>query len=409
MSPSRGSLRCTSLVRTYIRLFSSFALAAAAPSQADLIKYLDGGGAITGQTLKTVAYTLTVVANEEKVLVSCEYDGRRDAVGWIGWGTGTAMTDADLVVCWPNADGTWTLSHRTAPSTVMPTLVGQPHSADPAWDASGSLRIVPSLSSKEGKESRAVVTFERALRLGDEYEGKGSAYQLQRARNQPMVYAYGAENPKSPAQDAEITQHALTAMGATYLDLSVAFTESTEPIDPPLAPIKVCAGLTWTVVAPCGVLCARYARGKPGQTWTRFPWHFKVQGYLVTPLTLLALGAAVLAMQRKGGSNEVFAHKVIGFCFVGAVIVQDLLGLWSHLSHASSGAGRRSSRPPRAAQAWLHMFLGGALILTGFVQVHLGMVRYGVTSELVTYGYYGGISSILRGPPLRPVSPSSPP
>lgn len=94
MSPSRGSLRCTSLVCTYIRLFSSFALAAAAPSQADLLKYLGGGGAITGQTLKTVAYTLTVVANEEKVLVSCEYDGRRDAIGWIGWGTGTAMTDA---------------------------------------------------------------------------------------------------------------------------------------------------------------------------------------------------------------------------------------------------------------------------------------------------------------------------
>lgn len=66
----------------------------------------------------------------------------------------------------------------------MPTLVGQPHSADPASDPSGSLRIVPSLSSKEGKESPAVVTFERALRLGDEYEGKGSAYQLQRARNQ---------------------------------------------------------------------------------------------------------------------------------------------------------------------------------------------------------------------------------
>lgn len=33
-----------------------------------------------------------------------------------------------------------------------------------------------------------------------------------------MVYAYGAENPKSPAQDAEITQHALTAMGATCVE-----------------------------------------------------------------------------------------------------------------------------------------------------------------------------------------------
>jgi hypothetical protein len=33
---------------------------------------------------------------------------------------------------WPNSDGSWTLSHRTAPSTVLPTLVGPANSKDPS-------------------------------------------------------------------------------------------------------------------------------------------------------------------------------------------------------------------------------------------------------------------------------------
>lgn len=67
-------------------------LAAAAPTNADLIAYL--GGTATGQSLATVAYTLTVLANETSAVVSLKYDGEVGEVGWLGWGAGTAMTDA---------------------------------------------------------------------------------------------------------------------------------------------------------------------------------------------------------------------------------------------------------------------------------------------------------------------------
>lgn len=462
-------------------------LVAAAPTNADLIAYL--GGTATGQSLVTVAYTLTVLANETSAIVSLKFDGKVGEVGWLGWGAGTAMTDADIVICWPNSDGSWTLSHRSAPSTVLPTLVDPANSKDPSVDSSRSLRVVSSLTSKSASEAPAVVTWERPLKLPAGYKGKGSAFQLQKAINQPMIYANGPKNPGKAAQDADLAQHALDAMGGTYLDLSAAFTEKTAPIDPPVVPVKggsastagtptspqstsmgnastkiasgtaasgsgagttqatsaapggatpsggatlgaapsttengflsysnlilihaVCAGVAWTILAPCGVLCARYARGPPGTTLTRFPWHFNVQGYLTTPTTLAALGAVLMAVQAKGGdSGGTFAHKTIGFVFVGVLIFQDLLGLWSHLNYRPAGPGRPP--PPRAAGSWTHIFLGIALIVTGYYQVHLGMERYGISDALVTYGYYGSIglfalaylgsliSSMARGSP----------
>ena len=99
--------------------------------------------------------------------------------------------------------------------------------------------------------------------------------------------------------------------------------------------------------------------------------------------------------------------QTIGFVFVGVLIFQDLLGLWSHLNYRAPGPGRPP--PPRAAGSWIHILLGVSLIVTGvclylfrlsreskssfssvqYYQVFLGMERYGVSEELVTYGYYG--------------------
>ncbi|KAL7340970.1 hypothetical protein BJY59DRAFT_114638 [Rhodotorula toruloides] len=95
----------------------------------------------------------------------------------------------------------------------------------------------------------------------------------------------------------------------------------------------ICAGATWAILAPLGVLFARYARGPPGTTLTRFPWHFYMQGLVVAPLTLVAVG----------------------------------LALW----------------------AWLHMLLGVTLIVAGFVQVNLGLERYGITDGAIRWAYFG--------------------
>ncbi|BGP28819.1 hypothetical protein JCM10296v2_000555 [Rhodotorula toruloides] len=110
----------------------------------------------------------------------------------------------------------------------------------------------------------------------------------------------------------------------------------------------ICAGVTWAVLAPLGVLFARYARGPPGTTLTRLPWHFYMQGPVIAPLTLVAVGLALWAVSLKGGSDEtIYAHKAVGFGMAAGVVLQDLLGLWTHLSHAPRDTAVRLLAPSR--------------------------------------------------------------
>ncbi|GAA6047184.1 hypothetical protein JCM3770_006940 [Rhodotorula araucariae] len=415
MSPSRGAHR-----RSRARLVLVLLVApVAAVSNADLIKYL--GGTATGQTLNTAAYSLTMLANETGVLISLSVAKKLDEVGWVGWGRGTAMTDADILVLWPNpSSGAWTLSHRTASSTVMPTLVGSPADDDDVGgDASGQVRVVPALSSAHKDESPCVVTVERLLELkdADGYGGKDAT--LEKAVNQPVIYAYGTDNPGNSAQDTDLTQHALDAMGGTYVDLSAEFSVDTTAIDPPLSPVEgsspsggssaassgaqkgtsttkgssgttttssvdergdapsatgianaggsstgpsasssrgssTSSGAAWAFFAPLGALYARLGRGPMGPVL--FPLHFKQQGFITTPLTLVAVGLALWAVKVKGGSSLSYPHK--------------------------------------------------------FYQVHLGLARYGVSDKVIIWAFYGCIALftlLYAGSLLSSLAGSSPP
>ncbi|GAA5914207.1 hypothetical protein JCM8208_001518 [Rhodotorula glutinis] len=245
MSPSRGAAlrrraRCPPRLAVVLLVAAQARLASPAVLNSDLVDYL--GGTVTGQSLSTVAYQLTVVANETAVLVSLSVDKEMGEVGWLGVGRGTAMTDADILILWPSADSTWTLSHRTASSTVMPVLVGSPSPDGPSSDSSGQVRVVPALSSADKADKPCVVTFERLLTLedGDKYGGKEAG--LEKKANQPFIYAYGDANPGEAAQDTDLKQHAMSAMGGTYVDLSAMFTADSAPIDPPLSPVEVDEG-----------------------------------------------------------------------------------------------------------------------------------------------------------------------
>jgi len=47
-------------------------------------------------------------------------------LGWMAIGFGTKMADSAIVILWPNDDMSVTVSQRTAPSEVMPTLDANP-------------------------------------------------------------------------------------------------------------------------------------------------------------------------------------------------------------------------------------------------------------------------------------------
>ncbi|GAA6012580.1 hypothetical protein JCM11491_005441 [Sporobolomyces phaffii] len=436
----------------------------AAPSKRDMIEYL--GGTATGQTLQTVAYLLTVLSNETHALVSCEVDDEMSKVGWLGFGVGSTMSDADIVILWPNSDSSWTLSHRRATTTALPLLLGDTVTP-PHTDSTSLLAVVPALSSSSSDKSpTTVVTFSRPLEPDADGYTTAENYVLKREKNQGVIFAKGDANPRSDAQDAGLEQHALDAMGGTYVDLSVEFTAESEGIDAPLVPVTgesstlptgrpssssgsnataassstgtgdtdvtastsatgtrdvggagtgkstataagpsstssgsdskagelpystvikihaICAASAWLFVAPLGVLYARLARGPPGSTLFKFPWHFFQQTWIATPLTFGAVALAHYAARLKTTSSSASSgHKVLGYTFAALLAVQVVLGWWTHLSHGKSGQ-------PRALKAWFHIVIGVSLIGLGFVQVRLGMSKYGLTDSSYATGYW---------------------
>lgn len=140
---------------------------------------------------------------------------------------------------------------------------------------------------------------------------------------------------------------------------------------------------------------------------------------------------------EKGLSHPVSCHSIadnvprartrpgqtLGFAFVILLALQVALGWWTHESHEPSRPGE--DPPPRALKAWLHIVLGVGLLGIGvsftrtphlremsairkkadrveefenqkrlfqFVQVRLGMEKYGATDNKVyNMGYWGSV------------------
>ncbi|GAA5958423.1 hypothetical protein JCM3765_007872 [Sporobolomyces pararoseus] len=475
--PSRGS--CTSRTRrrysqAVIALSTVLNVVAAALSKQNLIDYL--GGSATGQTLTTVAYSLTVLSNETDVLVSCEIDEKMSEVGWLGFGVGSTMSDADIVILWPNSDSSWTLSHRRATTTAMPLLLGDVVTP-PQKDSTSLLSIVDSLSSSSSSDSPTIVTFSRPLNPSVDGYTTAANFELKREINQGVIFAKGDEDPGSEKQDSDLKQHSLDSMGGSYIDLSIEFEADSRAIDAPLTPVKgesstlpigggggssnsnsssestseassaptgksdsgdtskssngdgsksaatatgssstvgststnsgsstggpstsssisadggalsyanvikihaICAASAWLFFAPLGVLYARFGRGPPGTTLFRQTW-------ITAPLTFGAVGLAYYATTLKASTTK-SGHQTLGFTFAALLLLQIFLGWWTHESHELLKPGEPP--PARALKAWLHILIGISLIGLGFVQVRLGMIKYGATDKIYQLGYW---------------------
>ena len=106
-------------------------------------------------------------------------------------GFGTSMANAAMVIMWPNSDGSITLSQRSAPGEVMPTVdTSPPFIATPQ----------PSLSAPTGSTPKLAYTVSR--------NSTGT---------ENIIYAFGSTNPGSSAVDATLVQH--IAYGKGQLNL----------------------------------------------------------------------------------------------------------------------------------------------------------------------------------------------
>lgn len=105
---------------------ASTALAQSRVSQA-VTASLSNSTALRGQAVRLAAFNLQVVTNETSALVTFNLTRTAVAkVGWIGFGTGSRMSNSDMLVAWPTVSGrnvTWTLSQRTASKPFAVVIV----------------------------------------------------------------------------------------------------------------------------------------------------------------------------------------------------------------------------------------------------------------------------------------------
>lgn len=119
-------------------------------------------------------------------------------------GFGQSMTNSPMVIMWPNSDGSITLSQRTAPGEVMPTVDSSPPRVATAE---------PALSGLTGTNVKLAYTI---AANSDTTQG--------------IIWAYGTSRPSSAA-DASLVQH--IDSGFSRLDLTKTLASgSKDPTNP---------------------------------------------------------------------------------------------------------------------------------------------------------------------------------
>ena len=109
------------------------------------------------------------------------------APGWMGVGFGTAMGNAPMVILWSNSDGSISLSQRSAPGFVMPTVASSPPRV---------ASLVAGATTTSGNHQYSFTVPADSATMQD------------------LIFAYGSQNPGSASLDATLTKHTDTGKGS---------------------------------------------------------------------------------------------------------------------------------------------------------------------------------------------------
>lgn len=256
------------------------------------------------------------------------------------------MTGSPMVIMWPNADGTITVSQRQAPSEVMPTPVANPPRV---------ATVATSLSTLTGSQPKLVFTIDTDT-----------------SAQQSHIWAFGNVKPDEAA-DSTLQQH--LDSGPFNLDL-------TKAVDPSLTPSPLPVGASHiplmpyqkTIIAhavlvtvgflfllPIGALLARYIR-TVSPKW--FVGHWVIQAGLGGPVILVGIILAFVAVNQQGVYVP-STHKTLGRALLGIYLGQCFLGAFIHYVKIPF----RFGRPP---QNYAHAVLGLTMVALALYQVRLG-------------------------------------
>ncbi|CEH18086.1 Predicted membrane protein, contains DoH and Cytochrome b-561/ferric reductase transmembrane domains [Ceraceosorus bombacis] len=253
--------------------------------------------------------------------------------GWTGIGQGTQMSGANILVTWPNADGSVTTSHRSAPGEVMPT-----EARVSAQQAQGF----------ERNAAQSVQTQQHTISswLFGQAEAPGTIDHI-------FAYAGAAKAPASADSAATIRYH--DSRGFFTLDLTKEYTGA--------APAGLAGGqgastgdggagtagygpaqrdlsnkttqiwfahmmfmvLGWMLLVPLGAFIGRF--GRTMFKW--FPYHSAVQSLAVV-FVIIGFALGVYNYRQRGTPQWTLLHHKLGLALFILILIQAILGATTH-------------------------------------------------------------------------------
>ena len=311
------------------------------------------------------------------VTLNISYDGSLGAGKWFAWGTsspGYGMAGGDVAVCQPGAPVVqYALTSESRRGVVL---------AAPS----------PLLASSGCAPGGAMFSITRSAAAG------GYAGALPLAGEFRVIWAVG--------RLGTLGEHQATGVGT--LDLRTGAFSSASMLA--LQAHGVFMFAAWGVLAPLGVLAARYGKrlqpagaaakppSAPPALW--FVLHRAVQAVALAA----SLAGFCIAVAAAWGSAAHFAspHAALGL----AVFV---LGGLQALNAAARPPPDEPGQPPRCARAaWraVHMSGGLTLLVCGAVNVFLGLALYGAGTALAV-GYGAVIAALVAAAAWREVADAS--
>ncbi|RKO92279.1 hypothetical protein BDK51DRAFT_41381 [Blyttiomyces helicus] len=312
---------------------------------------------------------------------------------WVGFGIGSSMSSADVMFVAINADGTTTLTRRTASEFALPSVAS----------VSG-LTLVPASTGQfnVNNVSTTVVTFVRST---SDPTGSNNPITL---ASQSFIYA-----ARIGAAGGPLVQHQISSTtSGSLLDGSLQYQSGAvnnvvtsgggSNYDQLMHAHGIMMAVAWVLAAPLAVLVARYGKSI-GVWWFRIHVALMLCGAFC--LTYVAFGLAYSAVGQIGEhhfdttDSTHGAHVILGLIVVILTGPQTILGfvidkLWS---------------PSRKTIPWwdmTHWWTGRILGLAAIINVPIGIylrndnpnvayALYGIWVGLVFIG--GAVLQVTRG------------
>ncbi|KAI9353231.1 hypothetical protein DFJ73DRAFT_624501 [Zopfochytrium polystomum] len=287
-----------------------------------------------------------------------------------------------MYVAYSDGNGGVTLSQRSAPGHVQPTI-----SSTQSFVKLGT--TIPEWAKKL-TNAQLVANFNRTI-------AANGANDISTASATSCIWAVSPNTPPNPTStSSNFVQH--SDYGSFSLDLSAAGGVSTGSSTSPavildVQTLRLLHGifmfLAWGVFPAVGVFTARYLKDTLGHNWYRIHVGCMVGGTLLfTALGLAAIELQIPSSAKRFVGDGSAPHRPIGTVISFAFLpVQIILGYVANALFS----------PDRPSVPWwdqLHWWLGRSTIVLAIVEMYLGLDLYG-SSVVIRVLYWVWIAVVV--------------